>query len=270
MKNIPIVAAFCLALISCNMNTDQDPKLEKVLFEELTPTDFRQRIAEMPVAYLPLGTIEWHGEHLPLGADGLQSKEFFELVAGELGGIVYPMLFLGPDRKEVIDGEEYYGMDLCYDQEGAQAYPTQQFDGSSYWIDTADFRILLEAVLKQVSRSGFKVLVAHGHGPSTVFVRDNSKEWEAKYGLKILNCWGHRDSEGMGIMVDHAAMNETSLVMALRPELVHMEYLSVDLEDWPAGVGGKDPRVHASREKGLEIIDIQKERMIETIREALK
>lgn len=37
----------------------------------LTPGDFRTRLAEAPIAYLPLGTLEWHGEHLPLGSDGL-------------------------------------------------------------------------------------------------------------------------------------------------------------------------------------------------------
>jgi creatinine amidohydrolase len=129
---------------------------------------------------------------------------------------------------------------------------------------------MMDAIIKQVSRAGFKVLVAHGHGPSTGFVRDNSAEWEKKYGIKILNCWGPSEGEGMGIMVDHAAMNETSLVMAMRPELVHMEYLPEDENVWPAGVGGKDPRIYASQEKGMKIISFQKDRMIEVIQKALQ
>ena len=44
-------------------------------------------------------------------------------------------------------------------------------------------------------------------------------------------------------MVDHAAMNETSLVMALRPELVQMYRLPKVEAGWPVGVGGRDPRV---------------------------
>lgn len=243
---------------------------EKVLFEELTPMEFRERLAEAPVAYLPLGTIEWHGEHLPLGSDGLQSKEFFIMLAREAGGIVYPMLFMGPDRKEIINDEELYGMDIYKGEKASEkAYPSQKLDGSSYWISQEDFKAMMEAILKQVSRSGFKVLVAHGHGPSTGFVIDHTKEWEEKYGLKILHCWGHRDKEGMGIMVDHAAMNETSLVMALRPELVKMEYLPADTSKWPVGVGGKDPRLWASPEKGHEILTIQKERMVKLIAESL-
>jgi creatinine amidohydrolase len=244
--------------------------VEKVLYEELTPTEFRERIAEAPVAYLPLGTIEWHGEHLPLGSDGLQSKGFFELLAREAGGIVYPMLFMGPDRGQVVEGREYYGMDYSTrDEDSEFFYPIQQLAGSSYWISDDDFKVLMEAILKQVQRAGFKVLVAHGHGPSTNFVIKHTAEWEEMFGLKILHCWGHRDEEGMGIMVDHAAMNETSLVMALRPELVHMEYLPHDPDKWPLGVGGKDPRTLASPEKGAEILAIQKERMAGLINDAL-
>lgn len=271
MKFLILIPAL-LFLLSCGSQNQTESKQmsEKVLYEELTPTEFRERLAEAPVAYLPLGTIEWHGEHLPLGSDGLQSKEFFIMLAREAGGIVYPMLFMGPDRKQVISDEELYGMDIYLGEAASEkAYATQKLDGSSYWIEKEDFNIMMEAILKQVSRSGFKVLVAHGHGPSTGFVIDHTEEWEEKYGLKILHCWGYRDKEGMGIMVDHAAMNETSLVMALRPELVKMEYLPADTSVWPVGVGGKDPRLWASPEKGEEILAIQKERMINLIAETL-
>jgi creatinine amidohydrolase/Fe(II)-dependent formamide hydrolase-like protein len=70
-------------------------------------------------------------------------------------------------------------------------------------------------------------------------------------------------------MVDHAAMNETSLVKALRPELVHMEYLPADLKQWPIGVGGRDPRIHASVKLGWQAVGIQKERMTEILKQAL-
>ena len=51
--------------------------IDKVLYEELNPQEFKQRILEAPIAYLPLGTLEWHGRHLPLGTDGLISLGFF-------------------------------------------------------------------------------------------------------------------------------------------------------------------------------------------------
>ena len=66
--------------------------MKKVLYEELLPEECVQRIQEMPVAYLPLGTLEWHGPHMPLGADGIQSKELFVRVAEKVGGVVLPIV----------------------------------------------------------------------------------------------------------------------------------------------------------------------------------
>ena len=86
--------------------------MKKVLYEELLPEECVQRIQEMPVAYLPLGTLEWHGPHMPLGADGIQSKELFVRVAEKVGGVVLPMLFMGPDRVFYDRGTEFYGMDI--------------------------------------------------------------------------------------------------------------------------------------------------------------
>ena len=48
--------------------------MEKVRYPDLLPWEFRERLAAKPVAYLPLGTLAWHGEHLPLGSDAIQSE----------------------------------------------------------------------------------------------------------------------------------------------------------------------------------------------------
>jgi creatinine amidohydrolase len=42
--------------------------------------------------------------------------------------------------------------------------------------------------------------------------------------------------------VDHAARNETSLMMHLRPELVDVLQMPQSRSTWPQGVGGEDPR----------------------------
>ena len=87
---------------------------EKVNYAELTPAEFRQRVAAAPIAYLPLGTLEWHGEHLPLGSDGLQSTGFFERLASEVGGIADGLLIRSDrdahvyqDTPEALIGSEY-------------------------------------------------------------------------------------------------------------------------------------------------------------------
>ena len=73
----------------------------------------------------------------------------------------------------------------------------------------------------------------------------------------------------MGIQTDHAAANETSLVMALRPELVKMDNLSSNPAEFPIGVAGEDPRNHASAAAGRRAIDMQLDRMQRVLTEAL-
>ena len=240
---------------------------ERVLYAELTPPDFEARLAEAPIAYLPLGTLEWHGRHLPLGSDGLQSQGFFVELAREAGGVVLPMLFLGPDRRCEEDGREFYGMDYA-DTNGLDGEP-RQLPGSAYWAPDELFLDLLRAVLKQLRRAGFRIVVAHGHGPSTVAFQKHIEEWQEEFGLRLFHCWRDDESDGLGIQTDHAAANETSLVMALHPDLVQMDNLPQDLDRWPVSVGGQDPRTDASPERGRKAMRMQVERMAGLLRETL-
>ena len=63
---------------------------QKVLYAELLPHEFRTRLTARPIAYLPLGTLEWHGEHLPLASDPFQSEGLMIECARRFGGIVMP------------------------------------------------------------------------------------------------------------------------------------------------------------------------------------
>ena len=209
--------------------------LKKVLYEELRPEEFIDRINECPVAYLPLG------------ADGIQSKGFFIRLAECFGGIVLPMLFLGPDSRVSKQGRDFYGMDIYSFDENSP----QQLAGSAYWVNDELFHEIIESVLSNLKRAGLKIVVAHGHGPSTSLFAKNIKKLEAKFGLKLFTLW--RDEEDcFGIQTDHAAFNETSLVMAVRPDLVNMECISED--EYPLGVWGIDPRMNASIKNGEQIL----------------
>ncbi|MFX1327925.1 MAG: hypothetical protein ACFE91_07250 [Promethearchaeota archaeon] len=46
----------------------------------------------------------------------------------------------------------------------------------------------------------------------------------------------------LGIQTDHAAANETSLMMAIRPDLVNIDNLLITKSEEPLGLIGKDPR----------------------------
>jgi len=243
----------------------------KVSYIELTPQEFRVRLAAAPIAYLPFGTLEWHGEHLPLGADGLQSIHLFEKLAERVGGIVLPMLFVGPDLKVEKNGRELYGMDVGSQRPAGLEYPDQQLPGSLYHVSNDLFDALLRAVLKQAARAGFKMVVAHGHGPSGRHFIQNFDEWKRDFGLECFHCWEWVE-EGdvpLSYQTGHAGVNETSILMAARPDLVQLERLPVSRDKFPLGTGPDDAR-DATKKQGQEIIDHQLERMSDILFEALK
>lgn len=260
MKNVVYLFAFIL-LVSCNAR-------EKVLYEELTPSEFSARLAKCPVAYLPLGTLEWHSYHLPLGSDGIQSQEFLERLARTAGGIVLPKLFLGPDFDSVFNNKEYYGMDCGKLFFNRCTYDFQQLKGSAYWVSDSTFNIMINGIMKQLSRAGFKMVIAHGHGPSTNYIAAHAPEFMKKYNLKVMNCWGN-DSSDLCLMCDHAGANETSIMMYVRPDLVKMQNLPADKAQWPLGMIGNDPRTHASSRYGKAIVDFEVRKMTAVIRKEL-
>jgi creatinine amidohydrolase len=224
---------------------------DPVLYAELTPSAFRQRLTAAPIAYLPLGTLEWHGEHLPLGADGLQAQGFFTQLARRVGGIVLPMLFLGSDLRQTVDGREYFGMEIFGFAKGS----AERLDGSAYWVPDAQFTSLLEAILFQLARAGFKIVVAHGHGPSTKLFDQHRSEWSKRFDMDLFICWNTQNwDRETGLQTDHAAANETSIMMALHPDMVRMERLPTSLSERPRALLGEDPRLHASAEMGHKII----------------
>jgi creatinine amidohydrolase len=241
--------------------------MREVLYERLTPSEFEDRLKKAPIAYLPLGTLEWHGLHLPLGSDFLQSQAFFIKLAQRVGGIVLPSLFLGPDKALEVGGSEYYGMDIF----GYSPRAPQQLKGSAYWISSDLFSELLEALLKQLRRAGFRIVVAHGHGPSTQYLMENKERLGKKFDLTILTVWRDKDERGsdLGFQCDHAAMNETSIMMALHPNLVQIENLSKDVRKRPLAILGKDPRVHASAKHGDSIVRLHLGRMERILKKQL-
>ncbi len=221
---------------------------DSVNYFELLPHEFRARLAACPAGYLPLGTLEWHGEHAALGSDALIAQGLMQRAAERFGGIVFPPLFCGPDRiRQEADGSVLMGME--YD---ATTTPPHQLDGGCYWIPEGLFLLLCENVVAQAKRAGFRVLFADGHGPSRWAWGRNAAVWSAQYGMTLLsvaqdfrNSWPSQ--------IDHAARNETSLMLALHPDLVDMAQLPADRSIAPQGVAGDDPR-DSSAEYGEQCI----------------
>ena len=230
-------SATLLGVRTSAATTQQSQKAEEVRFDELLPHQFRKRLERRPIAYLPLGTIEWHGEHLPLGSDAIQSEGLMIECAREMGGIVMPPIHLGPDRAKLDEqGKMLIGMDYAQSTD-----PPRQLDGSCYWVPPGLHEALIDAILTQLKRAGFQAVFADGHGPSRWSWVENIPEREARFGLKLFGVT-KEISGAWKSQVDHAARNETSLMMHFRPASVDLAQLPSSRDVWPQGVGGQDPR----------------------------
>jgi creatinine amidohydrolase len=226
------------------------PQTIKVRYAEMLPYEFRNRLADKPLAYLPLGTLEWHGEHLPLGSDGIISQSVMEEAARRFGGIVLPPIHLGPDRTQQSPAHgELQGMDFLM-----ASSPGRRLEGSCYWVPEEFFTELIERILVQLKRAGFKAVFADGHGPSRIAWGRHKGDQERKLGLILLGV-ADLDNGSWLSQIDHAAKNETSLVLAVRPDLVDLPRLPADRSSWPVAVDGEDPR-DASAGLGKEWIEI--------------
>jgi creatinine amidohydrolase len=221
----------------------------KVHYEELLPHEFEERLAHRPVGYLPLGTLEWHGPHNALGADFIQARGLFERAARRFGGIVFPPLWSGPDRiREGEDGAVLMGMDTA-----DSTTPHHRLPGSCYWAPQGLFLAWVENLLRQARRAGFKCLVADGHGPSRHAWAQMADQWEQQFDLHLVSAL--RDfPQQWTTQMDHAAKNETSIMLAVRGDLVDLGQLPADPAVWPQGVGGEDPR-ESSPAYGEELLE---------------
>jgi len=222
---------------------------DKVFYEELLPHEFEERISHKPVGYLPLGTLEWHGEHNALGADSIQSRGLFERAALSFGGIVFPPIWVAPDSISTLPNGRYLiGMDMAGSTE-----PEQQLPGSCYWVPKGLFVLLVESLLHQARRAGFRCMVADGHGPSRKAWAEMAGTWERQFDMALISAQRDFPPDVWKTQNDHAARDETSTMMALRPYLVDLSRLPTDRSIVPKGIGGADPR-DSDREYGERLL----------------
>ena len=199
----------------------------EVRWEFLHPKEFQEAVAECPVCYMPLGTLERHGSHLPFGLDALKAHGLCVRAAQKRGGVVLPPLHWGTHGWWA---EEY--------RRGRQgASPTNKQPAGSVYVHEGLLMNLLQAMFREVEYAGFRVIVAlTGHYPEVqvAAVKHAAQQYMVQSNVKI---WalcepelsgeveeGQRSSGSAAeVGRDHAGKWETSLMWAMYPELVKME-----------------------------------------------
>lgn len=192
----------------------------KVQFEEMFPWEVAKAMADAPICYLPLGVLEWHGEHSAVGLDALKAQAICVRAAQRSGGVVVPPLYWATDSREDLGNGAY----LTGGVERGERY---HVPGSMFWIRPETFRQLLLDIYEAIQRRGFKVImVVSGHWSSESHlpaIRASGEEFLAQHpemGWKLLT-----DQEvvpDLHYPDEHAAGGETSLLMVIRPDLVDL------------------------------------------------
>ncbi len=182
---------------------------------------------KFPVTYVPFGLIEWHGRHLPLGNDALKAHGILVKCAEKFGGVVYPPVYFHAGFKQ------------------EHLLP------------------VLTDLFLRLKRTGFRVILGvsgHNVRGQIDMINKALEPVVADGSVAGLGLWEITLSRGPESASDHAAKWETSNMMFFYPELVDMAELgdgpiNLDMKP-PSGIGGLDPREHASARVGRRNVDL--------------
>jgi creatinine amidohydrolase len=207
----------------------------EVRLERMRPDEIDAALARAPIAWVPLGALEYHAPHLPNGTDGLTGHGLLVAAAERAGGVVLPWSYLTL---------------------GTLALPW------SFRYDPSLVAEALRQTLRQLPAYGVRLAVVHtGHGPLDLnhLIKRVCAEVEAEdLGLRAMGlCYLELNAAlgtGLGtdwpVTVDHGSTMETSWTSALTPELVDVERLPDDPNAAIVGVYGPNPRFTVDAARG--------------------
>ncbi|HVE57724.1 MAG TPA: creatininase family protein [Pyrinomonadaceae bacterium] len=218
MKQIvlSIIGIFLFSIITdaqiyriAEMNVEQIKKLDK----------------EKTVVILPGGIVEEHGSFLPTFTDGYWNEQLTQKLAGAIAAkpgwsaVIFPTIPLGNSGANDIGGKF-------------------SFPGT-YTVRFKTLRSIFMDLATELGEQKFKwIFVVHGHGaPNHVRALDQAGDYfRDAYGGRMVNLTGllpvvsawdgkkteaERKEDGLPI---HAGMDETSMMLAVRPDLVDPDY----------------------------------------------
>lgn len=231
-------------------------------YQMLRPEQIVERRKACPIVYIPVGTLEWHGVHNAVGSDTLQAEGIALRCARKGGGMVFPPLYYGENRLESL--MESSEDDSFLIAEHMELDPGNFSPANSLFSkteQTLNYNKLLLHILAEADSLGFMVAVfVVGHYP----LIDHCRAAVLQYSQIAINKkgnmipWAFVDYELVKEFYadagDHAAIWETSHMMALHPETVDLGLLPPKGEKL-VGVMGRTYPQDATPEYGNEIIE---------------
>jgi creatinine amidohydrolase len=207
MKNL-----IAIPLLFCMFNLIAQTKPESKFsssYDELTAPEFVKAVKQSSgVCLLPLGILEKHGPHLPLGTDIFECRKVAFTAAAQEYCIVFPTYYVGQiNEAKHQPGTIAYSPDLLWK--------------------------MLQETCDELSRNGLKkIIIVNGHGGNNDFLRyfcmsqlNSPKDY-------ILIFFQPNESQDVSKKIEalrqtktggHADEMETSMMRFIRPDLVKSE-----------------------------------------------
>jgi creatinine amidohydrolase len=211
------------------------PNVRKI--EELTAPQINAFNRDKTIFILPVGTVEEHGPHLPVGMDSFSVQFRVDRVSERVGRAL-------PDWNVVLMPPVAYGEGGANEIGGIHVHP------GTYGIRQVTLRAIVADVGGQIAQNGFKwVFVIHGHGGRNhnVAISEACDFVSETFKVTMLNLsslmWADAEAQAKAGKIDakyysptelasfgldlHAGWGETSDLLYVRPDLVRPTYKSL-------------------------------------------
>ena len=242
---VSLVSAFCV--LTAAVDAGQRPagserarsapasrthKLEELTWREIDALDRRRTLI-----ILPVGMLEQHGPHLPVGADTIG-------IMYEVGRVSTRVSQALPDWNVVVMPAVNSG------HGGANPLGDRPIHPGTYAIRLSTLRSVVADLGARIAENGFKwIFVMNGHGAPThnIALNEASDFVSETYAVTMLHVTGlfqadatiqsrgekikaryfsAADLSSFGMDI-HAGVSETSGILAIRPDLVRPDYKSL-------------------------------------------
>ena len=212
----------------------------------LKPHKLKTVVQKTPLILIPLGTTEWHADHLPLGVDSLLSQAICADLSAEIGCVVAPPLTVGICRNLTTDAGYYGTLETIRNS----TLTSLLIDiGNGYAKLGVKMAVVLTGHFENDHWAAIEKAIADLQEISMVmlgaydFIADKVQELDS-----VEHTWPYA--------TDHAAEWETSMMLHYHPELVDMDKapkkIVLPMEDIPSYIHTRYPR-RATKEYGDQL-----------------
>ena len=200
-------------------------------WEEMFPSDMREALEEMPIAWVVFSPLECHGEAMCFGIDPMIGQHVLDKAWKQVGGVKIPTVYVGAetDYKYLDKGiKSHWGLEVI----------TKEHNYGSIYVRPVTLRLVLEDYLYFLKSEGFKMAaVSSGHGRTEhlkvmreVCERYSDDSFKAVFGTYGMSA-GKVPDELRFKKRGHANFRELSFLGAVNPDMVDVERYGVTVQD---------------------------------------